>query len=224
MAPSHFQTYQTLPQWACHKLTDAESFDISATLPIVYATAIYALHYRAHIQAGETVLIHSGAGGVGIAAIQLALHAGAEVFTTVSSDEKKKFLVDKLGVKASNIFSSRDTSFLEGIFSATSGRGVDVILNSLTGDQLHATWRCCAAFGRFVEIGKMDLTTAGRLEMDQFLQSTTFTAFDLSHLYHTDSEQLHSLWNDLLSQAMKLYRQGTITAFEPLNIFDIGGH
>lgn len=145
-----------------------------------------------------------------------------KVFTTVSSDEKKKFLVDKLGVKASNIFSSRDTSFLEGIFSATSGRGVDVILNSLTGDQLHATWRCCAAFGRFVEIGKMDLTTAGRLEMDQFLQSTTFTAFDLSHLYHTDSEQLHSLWNDLLSQAMKLYRQGTITAFEPLNIFDIG--
>ncbi|KAJ5952075.1 uncharacterized protein N7479_010488 [Penicillium vulpinum] len=221
MAPAHFQTYQTVPEWACHKLTDTESFDVCATLPIVYATAIYGLKYRAHMQAGETVLIHSGAGGVGIAAIQLALHAGAEVFTTVSSEEKKKFLVEKLGVKASNIFSSRDTSFLEGVLSATAGRGVDIVLNSLTGDQLHATWRCCAAFGRFVEIGKLDLTSAGRLEMDQFLKSTTFTAFDLSHLYYTDSDELHSLWKSLISQVMTLYREGTITAFEPLSIFDV---
>jgi hypothetical protein len=79
MAPTHFQTYQTLPAWACHKLRETESFDVCATLPLVYSTAIYALHDRARLQAGETVLIHSGAGGVGIAAIQLALVAGAEV-------------------------------------------------------------------------------------------------------------------------------------------------
>ena len=79
MAPTHFQTYQTLPQWACHKLADTESFDVIATLPLVYATAIYALQYRANIKAGESILIHSGAGGVGIAAIQLARAAGAEV-------------------------------------------------------------------------------------------------------------------------------------------------
>lgn len=79
MAPSHFQTYQTLPEWACHKLLETENFDVCATLPLVYSTAIYALHYRARIQAKETILIHSGAGGVGIAAIQLALAAGAEV-------------------------------------------------------------------------------------------------------------------------------------------------
>ena len=83
MAPTHFQTYQTLPQWACHKLTDTENFDVCATLPIVYATAIYALHHRANIQRGESVLIHSGAGGVGIAAIQLALDAGAEVSKSI---------------------------------------------------------------------------------------------------------------------------------------------
>ena len=79
MAPSHLQTYQTLPDWACHKLHDTENFDVCATLPLVYSTAIYALHNRAGLQAGETVLIHSGAGGVGIAAIQLALAADAEV-------------------------------------------------------------------------------------------------------------------------------------------------
>lgn len=79
MAPTHFQTYQTLPQWACHKLEEGEDFNVCATLPVVYATAIYSLHHRAHIKAGESILIHSGAGGVGIAAIQLAKHAGAEV-------------------------------------------------------------------------------------------------------------------------------------------------
>jgi acyl transferase domain-containing protein len=79
MAPSYFGTYQTLPQWACYKLAEGESFDVAATLPLVYATAIYALQHRAQIQPGESVLIHSGAGGVGIAAIQLALRMGAEV-------------------------------------------------------------------------------------------------------------------------------------------------
>lgn len=79
MAPMHFQTYQTLPHWACHKLIGGERFDICSTLPLVYATAIYALQHRAIIKAGETILIHSGAGGVGLAAIQIALNAGAEV-------------------------------------------------------------------------------------------------------------------------------------------------
>ncbi|KAJ0267416.1 hypothetical protein COL922a_014920, partial [Colletotrichum nupharicola] len=125
MAASYFGTYQTLPQWACYKLAEGESFDVAATLPLVYATAIYALQHRAQIQSGELVLIHSGAGGVGIAAIQLALRMGAEVYTTVSSEEKKNFLVNTFGLNPSHIFSSRDTSFLPALLSATSNRGVD---------------------------------------------------------------------------------------------------
>ena len=77
MAPSHFQSYRTVPEWTCHRLLDTESFDVCATLPVVFATAIYGLQYRANFKAGESILIHSGAGGVGIAAIQLALNAGA---------------------------------------------------------------------------------------------------------------------------------------------------
>jgi len=98
---------------------------------------------------------------------------------------------------------------------------VDVIINSLTGDQLHATWRCCASFGRFVEIGKLDLSNAGKLEMDQFLKNTTFTAFDLSYLYNTTNECHHKLWKQLLSQVMSLYREGKVVAIEPLAVFDI---
>ncbi|KAI0393705.1 reducing type I polyketide synthase 10 [Xylariaceae sp. FL0594] len=219
MAPTHFQKYQVLPAWACHKLLESESFDEMATLPLVYSTAIYALHYRAHLQAGETVLIHSGAGGVGIAAIQLALEAGATVYTTVSTDEKKEYLVKKFGLSPENIFSSRDTTFLANILEATGGRGVDVVLNSLIGDQLHATWRCIADFGRFVEIGKVDLSNAGRLEMDQFLRNATFTAFDLGGLYGSTGHQ--AIWKKLLGEVMTLYREGKITSFEPLRVFDV---
>ncbi|KAL3450556.1 hypothetical protein BJX65DRAFT_316007 [Aspergillus insuetus] len=221
MAPSYFGTYQTLPQWSCYKLAEGESFDVAATLPLVYATAIYALQHRAQIQPGESVLIHSGAGGVGIAAIQLALQMGAEVYTTVSSEEKKNFLINTIGLNPSHIFSSRDTSFLPALLSATSNRGVDVILNSLTGDQLHATWKCCAPFGRFIEIGKADLTTAGRLQMAPFLKGTTFSAFDLSHLYHSESPRLHALWQDLLAQVFTLYRARKIAAFDPLKVFPV---
>ncbi|KAI3325957.1 hypothetical protein HD806DRAFT_520675 [Xylariaceae sp. AK1471] len=221
MAPTHFETIQTLPEWACFKLQLDEDLNIAATLSVPYATAIYALHHRANLRSGESVLIHSGAGGVGIAAIQIAKLAGARVFSTVSTEEKKKYLIDNLGVEPQNIFSSRDTSFQEDVLKATEGRGVDFILNSLTGDQLHATWKCAANFGRFVEIGKLDLSTAGRLEMDQFLKNTTFTAFDLSYLYNSTDERMHQTWNDLLSETMMLYREGKIRAIEPLQVFDV---
>ncbi|TGJ83752.1 hypothetical protein E0Z10_g5010 [Xylaria hypoxylon] len=221
MAPTHFENIQTLPEWACFKLQPDENLNITATLSVPYATAIYALHHRANLRSGESVLTHSGAGGVGIAAIQIAKLAGAQVFTTVSTEEKKKYLVDNLGVKPENIFSSRDTSFQEDILKATAGRGIDVTLNSLTGDQLHATWKCVAEFGRFVEIGKLDLSTAGRLEMDQFLKNTTFTAFDLSYLYNSTDDRMHQTWNDLLAKTMALYRAGAIKAIEPLQVFNV---
>jgi NADPH:quinone reductase-like Zn-dependent oxidoreductase len=96
-----------------------------------------------------------------------------------------------------------------------------VILNSLTGDQLHATWKCCAPFSQFIEIGKADLTTAGRLQMGPFLKGTTFSAFDLSHLYHSKSPRLHALWQDLLAQVFTLYRAGKIAAFDPLKVFPV---
>ncbi|KAL2802548.1 hypothetical protein BJX63DRAFT_440810 [Aspergillus granulosus] len=222
MAPSHFQSYRTVPAWSCHRLLGTESFDVCSTLPVVFVTALYSLHYRAQFKAGESILIHSGAGGVGIAAIQLALNAGAgKIFTTVSNDEKKQYLVDQFGLDLSNIFSSRDSKFLDGVLAATAGRGVDVVLNSLTGDQLHASWKCCARFGRFVEIGKMDLTTAGRLQMEQFLHNTTFTAVDLSELYYTEDKALHSMWKQLVGEVMALYREGKITPIEPVKVFDI---
>jgi NAD(P)-dependent dehydrogenase (short-subunit alcohol dehydrogenase family) len=110
---------------------------------------------------------------------------------------------------------------LDDILKATNGRGVDVVINSLVGDQLQATWKCVAAFGRFVEIGKVDLATSGRLQMDRFLLNTTFTAFDLSNLYNSKDAKLHALWSDLLKQVMSLYREGKIGELQPIRAFDI---
>lgn len=139
-------------------------------------------------------MIHSGAGGVGIAAIQIAHLKGAEVYTTVSTKEKKDFLVENLGVKRENIFNSRDSSFLLAIMVATNNRGVDVVLNSLIGDLLHDSFRACARFGRFVEIGKKDLTDAGRLDMRVFKWNVSYMAFDVSELCDVDDTRLSVVW------------------------------
>ena len=85
-----------------------------------------------------------------------------------------------------HIFSSRDASFVQGIIATTCRGGVDVIINSLADDLMHDSWQSCLAdFGRIVEIGKPELLDAGRSDMRAFLRNATFTAFDLSELFHT---------------------------------------
>ncbi|KAI2468602.1 polyketide synthase [Annulohypoxylon bovei var. microspora] len=221
MAPGHFRTSEIVPFWACQKLLGNESFDVMCTLPIAFATALYALRDRAQLRVGETVLIHSATGGVGIAAIQIAQRLGAKIHATVSNDEKARYLVDNFHLNRENIYNSRDASFHAKLLSATNGRGVDVVLNSLSGELLYASWKCCAAFGRFVEIGKHDLVDFGRLEMDGFLRSTTFTAFDLSDLYYHNSDEFHRTWTCLLTDVLSLFRSGDVFAISPLCVFDV---
>lgn len=186
IAPNNFSTTERVPAWAALKLLPTEKYTVMASLPTIYCTALYALNDRANLRAGESVLIHAGAGAFGIAAITIAQRIGAIIYSTVGSSMKKRYLVENLNVSASNIFSSRDDSFIDGIMAATDGQGVDVVVNSLTGDLLHGSWRCVANFGRFVEVGKKDLTDAGRLDMDVFLKNATFTAFDLTELLYSD--------------------------------------
>lgn len=107
---------------------------------------------------------------------------GATIYTTASSEEKASHLTERLGIPRQHIFSSRNTSFYDGIVRETAGKGVDLVLNSLSGDLLHATWRCVAKFGTMVEIGKIDLLGAGKLDMDVFLANRSYCCFDLRQL------------------------------------------
>src|SRR5690606_6642693 len=128
------------------------TFTEAATIPIAFLTAAYALNHLAQLRAGERVLIHAAAGGVGMAAVQLARLAGAEIFGTAGSPEKRELLTT-LGV--AHTFNSRTLDFAAEIMALTGGEGVDVVLNSLTGDFIPHSLSLLRENGRFIEIGKI---------------------------------------------------------------------
>jgi len=145
---------------------DDWSLEQAATVPVAYATAFYALVVRGHIRAGETVLIHSGSGAVGQAAISIALRHGCHVLTTVGSADKQKYLQQRFPELNDSCFAnSRDSNFWRTLRKVTRGRGVDVVLNSLAEDKLQSSVQLLAQHGRFLEIGKFDLSNNTALGM-----------------------------------------------------------
>ncbi|KAF5278958.1 hypothetical protein FQA39_LY05636 [Lamprigera yunnana] len=170
------------------------SLEEASTIPVVYGTSYYALIVRGNLQSGESVLIHAGAGGVGQASISIALHMGCTVFTTVGSQAKRDFLKKTFPcLKDSHIGNSRDTSFEQLVMKQTKGRGVDVVLNSLAGDQLQASVRCLAMGGRFLEIGKVDLANNSPLGMNVFLRNTSFHGILLDALLGTKNANKYKI-------------------------------
>ena len=106
---------------------------------------------------------------------------GAEIFATVGNEEKVQHLVDTYGIPRDHIFSSRDSSFLPALMKSTNGRGVDIVLNSLSGELLHASWDCVAEFGKMIEIGKRDLIGNGALALNVFELNRSYHGVDLGH-------------------------------------------
>ncbi len=136
-----------------YKIPDGLTFEAVTSLLLPGVTAYHCLINVARLRPGEKVLIHSAAGSTGQMAVSISRMLGAQIFATVGYDDKKEFLVTKFGIDPENIFYSRDTSFAEGIMRVTEGYGVDVVVNSLSGDGLQASFECMAPHGRFVEIG-----------------------------------------------------------------------
>uniref|UniRef100_A0A7N9B0T0 Fatty acid synthase n=1 Tax=Mastacembelus armatus TaxID=205130 RepID=A0A7N9B0T0_9TELE len=171
----------------------------AASVPVVYATAYYSLVVRGRLRPGETVLIHSGSGGVGQAAIAIALSKKCKIFTTVGSPEKRAYLQERFPqLTAESFANSRDTSFEQHILLYTQGRGVDVVLNSLAEEKLQASIRCLARHGRFLEIGKYDLSNNSPLGMALFLKNVAFHGILLDALF----EEGNMEWEEV-SQLLK---------------------
>uniref|UniRef100_A0A8D2NDD8 Fatty acid synthase n=1 Tax=Zonotrichia albicollis TaxID=44394 RepID=A0A8D2NDD8_ZONAL len=179
----------------------------AASVPVVYATAYYALVVRGGMKKGESVLIHSGSGGVGQAAIAIALSMGCRVFTTVGSAEKRKYLQARFPQLDANSFSSsRDTAFEQHILRVTNGKGVNLVLNSLAEEKLQASLRCLARHGRFLEIGKFDLSNNSQLGMSLFLKNVAFHGILLDSIFDEGNQE----WEVVSELLKKGIRDGVV--------------
>ncbi|XP_008826418.1 fatty acid synthase [Nannospalax galili] len=179
----------------------------AASVPVVYTTAYYSLVVRGRVRRGETVLIHSGSGGVGQAAIVIALSLGCRVFTTVGSAEKRAYLQARFPQLDDTSFAnSRDTSFEQHVLRHTGGKGVDLVLNSLAEEKLQASVRCLAQHGRFLEIGKFDLSNNHPLGMAIFLKNITFHGILLDALF----EEANSSWQEVAALLQAGIRDGVV--------------
>ncbi|PHH73149.1 hypothetical protein CDD80_4013 [Ophiocordyceps camponoti-rufipedis] len=193
-----FSSAVVLAEDFCTRFDDSLTFEQAASLTIVYTTVIKALVHVARLEHGQTLLLHSACGGVGLAAIQVARKLGAEIYCTVGTDAKRRYLTEKLGVSPSHIFGSRDPSFLSDVMRATNNRGVDVVLNSLSGELLQASWNCVAKGGIMVEIGKVDFQQRSNLSMDRFEANRTFAGLELFSLMRENRAELRRLTEQML--------------------------
>ncbi|MFI6171883.1 type I polyketide synthase [Nocardia sp. NPDC051052] len=168
------------------------SFGAAAAFPVAYLTAYHALTERAGLQPGDKLLIHAGTGGVGMAAIHLAAHLGAEIFTTASA--AKWPVLRALGIPDTHIASSRDLGFAEQFGARTGGRGLDVVLNSLGSEYIDASLRLLAPEGRFIELGKVDIRSPERMRAEH--SGVAYAAFDLADF---DADDIHRMLRELLT-------------------------
>ncbi|KAL4874704.1 hypothetical protein BJY04DRAFT_233401 [Aspergillus karnatakaensis] len=187
-----------------------------AALTVPYLTVLWCFLEKAHLKAGQNVLIHSAAGGVGIAAIHVARWIGAEIYCTVGSPDKIDFLVNEHGIPRERIFHSRNDSFVADVMRATNGVGMDVVLNSLSGELLHASWKCVATEGCMLDLGKRDFLGRGRLAMRPFTDNRAFFGIDLAAL----SIHAKPKVAPLLDLMVKLLKEEKIQPLTPTTVFD----
>jgi len=203
------QAFVTVTAAYVARIPEGMKTEEAAALPIVYLTALYGLDRLASLRRGETILIHAAAGGLGMAAAHLARARGAEVYATAGSDEKREYL-HKLGVR--HVFSSRTDKFANEVLQATAGRGVDVILNSLTGELAERNLSVLAPGGRLLEVGKRDTLSAQQVQ--QRRPDVAYFIYDLGE----ESDRDASLIPTLLAELLRLMKEGSLVPL-PVTVF-----
>lgn len=177
--PSAFSDRVVTSEVAIAHIPQGLSTESAATIPAAFFTAYYALHYLARLGPGERVLIHGAAGGVGLAAIQIAQWIGADIFVTAGTPEKRE-LLRMMGL--TNVLDSRSMEFADDVMALTSGQGVDVVLNSLAGEAITRNLGILRPFGRFLELGKWDYYENTRIGLRPFRNNITYFGIDADQL------------------------------------------
>ena len=175
----------------------------AATLPVAFLTAYLGLVVRGGMSAGDRVLVHNASGGVGLAALQIAQQAEAEVFATAGSPEKRAYL-KKMGI--SHVMDSRSLDFAEEIMEQTDGKGMDIVLNTLSGTAMRASMSVLASNGRFIEFGKTDLLNHGSIDLNLFDHNRSYHPIDLAQFIEERPDRA----GVLLQKIVEMTRDGTI--------------
>jgi NADPH:quinone reductase-like Zn-dependent oxidoreductase/acyl carrier protein/short-subunit dehydrogenase len=210
--PSSFANRLVTNANAVARIPEGMSFEAAATIPSTFFTVYYAVHHLARLEPGEKILIHGAAGGVGIAAIQIAKWCGAEIYATAGSDEKRDFL-RLMGV--AHIFDSRSLAYADDILAITDGRGVDVVLNSLAGEAINRNLRVLKPFGRFLELGKRDFYQNTKIGLRPFRNNISYFGIDADQLM----SERPQLTRRLFGEMMELFRDGVLSPL-PYRAFD----
>src|SRR5262249_1353258 len=187
------------------RLPDNLSFEEAATIPVVFMTSWHALKNVARLRKGGRVLVHAGAGGIGMAAIQIAHHLGAEVIASAGNPAKRT-LLQTLGVK--HVVDSRRGDFAEAVMELTDRRGVDVVLNALAGEAIPMGLACLAEFGRFIEIGKRDVYLNSRIPLRPLRRNASFHVVAMDAVFARDE----ALTGRLLEEVANLVEQGRLAS------------
>lgn len=196
-AKNCFANYVIVKRSAVHKIPDSLSLAEAATIPVTFITAYYSIVTKAQAQEGERILIHGGAGGVGLAAIQIAQDLGLEIYATAGT-EQKRALLKRLGVQ--HVYDSRSLDFANQIMLDTKGEGIDIVLNSLYKDGAIASLKLLRPFGRFIELGKRDFFENNSLHLKIFKDNLSFFGVDVDELLVYRNDFALKLFNEILNK------------------------
>ncbi|OCJ12015.1 beta-ketoacyl synthase [Rhizobium sp. AC27/96] len=179
IGPAAFSTHVRVRRDGVTRLPEKMETTAAATVPVAFLTAYYAMVELGRIQPGETILIHGAAGGVGLAALQIARLKGARVIATAGTVEKRRFL-GTLG--ADHVLDSRSLDFVTGVRRITHGEGVDLVLNSLFSEAMERSIELVKPFGRFLELGKRDYYSDRKIGLRPFRRNVSYFGIDADQL------------------------------------------
>ena len=205
-----FSTHVTTLAAVVAPIADELPFAMAATIPVAFLTAYHALILCARLKPNEWVLVHGGAGGVGLAAIQIARWRGARVIATAGSPERRALLV---ALGAAHAFDSRSGAFAEDVRRVT-GEGVAVVLNSLSGEAMERSIGILRPFGRFVELGKRDYVANTHIGLRPFRRNLSYFGVDLDQLLIEEPATSRLL----LRAVMRLFKSGDLVPL-PYRVF-----
>lgn len=204
IAPAAFSTHVRVRRDGVTKFPDKMDFAAAATVPVTFLTAYYAMIHLGHIEEGETILIHGAAGGVGLAALQLAKLKGATVIATAGTVEKRRFL-KALG--ADHVFDSRSLDFVSRIRRITRGEGVDLVINSLFSEAMERSIELVKPFGRFLELGKRDYYSDRKIGLRPFRRNISYFGIDADQLL----VNLPAVTKKIFTEIGRMFANGQLT-------------